>query len=189
MEKFIDFAAQFISIDKEIVECIHNSFKRIELKKKQLLISEGQECNVIGFVINGGFRLYSNNDGVEKNFDFVFETGLVTDYRSFLTGEPSCFNIQAIEDSEIITIHKQVHNKLLEENMKWEQLTRLLDEQLYIYENERFHSLLNDSPETHYLKIIKKYPHFLQRVSQTNLASYFGITRETLSRIRKRVNK
>jgi CRP-like cAMP-binding protein len=163
------------------------TFKK--LRKKQYLLQEGDVCKVIAFVEKGALRSYSIDDNSnERIIQFGLEGWLISDLYSFLTGEPATYNIDAIEDSELVLISKSAHEELLQTMPKYETFTRLNMTGAYLAMQRRLTSIISASVEERYQDFIALYPHIAQRVPQHMIASYMGLTPETLSRIRKRIS-
>lgn len=163
------------------------TFKK--LRKKQYLLQEGDVCKAIAFVEKGALRVYSVDDNsAEHIIQFGLEGWLVSDLYSFLTSEPATYNIDAIEDSELVLIGKSAHEELLQTMPKYETFTRLNITGAYLAMQRRLTSIIGASVEERYQDFIALYPHIAQRVPQHMIASYMGLTPETLSRIRKRIS-
>jgi CRP/FNR family transcriptional regulator, anaerobic regulatory protein len=158
-----------------------------KLKKKEFLLKEGQVCNKITFINAGCFRLFYNIDGEENNIQFFFENSFHTDYNSFLTGEPSLENMQALEPCEIVQFKKSDLYKLYETNPIFEKIGRIMAENAFLSVTKLNKMLTNEEPEQRYLSLLKHRPELVNRVPQHFIASYLGIKPESLSRIRKRI--
>jgi CRP-like cAMP-binding protein len=112
----------------------------------------------------------------------------IADLYSFLTGEPATYNIDAIEDAELVLINKSAHEELLQKFPKYETYTRLNITGAYIAMQKRLTSIISSPLEERYENFTALYPDIVQRVPQHMIASYMGFTPETLSRIRKRMS-
>lgn len=157
-----------------------------KLKKHQFLLSEGDVCRYIGFVNSGCLREYKiDNKGVEHILQFAIEDWWVSDLNSFLTGLPASYNIDALQDSEVLLLEKSAREELLKNCPKMERFFRLLIEANHIATQQRIADSLSASAEERYLKFIKTYPKLFEQVPQNHIASYLGITPQSLSRIRK----
>ena len=162
------------------------TFKK--LRKKQYLLQEGDVCKTIAFVEQGALRAYSLDESdAERIIQFGLEGWTISDLYSFLTGEPATYNIDALEDSELVLISKTAHEELLQTMPKYETYTRLNITGAYLAMQRRLTSIISSSVEERYAEFIALYPHIAQRVPQHMIASYMGLTPETLSRIRKRI--
>ncbi|HCY75378.1 MAG TPA: cyclic nucleotide-binding protein [Ignavibacteriales bacterium] len=161
-----------------------------KLKKHQFLLNEGDVCRYVGFVNSGCLREYKiDNKGVEHILQFAIEDWWVSDLHSFLSGLPATYNIDALQDSEILLLERSAREELLDNCPKLERFFRLLIESNHVATNERIAESLSASAEERYLKFIKTYPELLEQVPQNQIASYLGITPQSLSRIRKELSQ
>ena len=171
-------------------DIVKNYFVPRKLRKKQFLLNEGEVCRYIGFVNSGCMREYTiDSRGNEHIIQFAIEDWWVSDLNSFLSGEPAEYNIDALQDSEILLIEKSARDKLLDECPKMERFFRILIESNHVANHRRITDSLSTSAEEKYLKFIKTYPKLFELVSQNQIASYLGITPQSLSRIRRNLVK
>jgi len=171
-------------------DIVKNYFVPRKLRKKQFLLNEGEVCRYIGFVNSGCMREYTiDSRGNEHIIQFAIEDWWVSDLNSFLSGEPAEYNIDALQDSEILLLEKSARDKLLDECPKMERFFRILIESNHVANHRRITDSLSTSAEEKYLKFIKTYPKLFELVSQNQIASYLGITPQSLSRIRKELSQ
>ena len=171
-------------------DIVKNYFVTRKLRKKQFLLNEGEVCRYIGFVNSGCMREYTiDSRGNEHIIQFAIEDWWVSDLNSFLSGEPAEYNIDALQDSEILLLEKSARDKLLDECPKMERFFRILIESNHVANHRRITDSLSTSAEEKYLKFIKTYPKLFELVSQNQIASYLGITPQSLSRIRKELSQ
>jgi len=157
------------------------------LAKHEPLLRAGEVCTQIAFINQGCLRYYYLKDGSEFNGQFFFEGSWVGDYQSFLTGQPAVQYIDALEDTELLTMSRTDLLTLYTEQPRFERFGRLLAENVVIGSQRRTASLLFDTPEERYLKLIAERPKVVERIPLHHIASYLGIKPESLSRIRKRL--
>jgi CRP-like cAMP-binding protein len=175
--------------DEEFERCT-TFFIPKKLRKHQFLLQEGEVCRSIAFVVKGCLRCYSVDDkGEEHIVQFAIEDWWISDPYSALTGEPSEYNIDALEDSELLLLEKSAEERLLVEIPKFERLFRILLENRFVASQRRINASLSTSAEERYLGFLKTYPAIVRRVSQNQIASYLGITPQSLSRIRKELSE
>lgn len=157
-----------------------------KLKKRQFLLRQGEVCRFKAFVVSGSLRLYRTSaDAVEHVMRFATANWWLNDLESFRSGQPAKGAIDALEDSTLLLWSKENWELLkreipafnaLQENL----LSRSLDAQ-----GDRLYSTISYSAEERYYEFLKSFPDFYHRVPLHMIASYLGVSRETLSRIRK----
>jgi len=156
------------------------------IKKHRFLLNEGDVCKYLGFVNSGCLREYTiDNKGIEHIIQFAIEDWWVSDLNSFLSGLPATHNIDALQDSELLLLEKSAREELLNASPKMDRFFRILLESNYIATRQRVADSLSESAEDRYLKFIKTYPKLFEQIPQNQIASYLGITPQSLSRIRK----
>lgn len=159
-----------------------------KLRKKQYLLQEGDVCKTIAFVEKGALRSYTvDEQGVEHIIQFAIEGWFISDMYSFLTNEPATYTIDAIEDAELVLISKSSNDLLLKQCPKYETFTRELITGAYLAMQKRLTSIISFTLEERYQAFMATYPEIAQRVPQHMIASYMGLTPETLSRVRRRI--
>jgi CRP-like cAMP-binding protein len=159
-----------------------------KFRKKQYLLQEGDVCKYTAFVNTGVLRSYTVDErGNEHIIQFALEDWWITDMYSFLTAEPSTFNIDVLEDAEVLLITKTAQDEMVLQVPKMERFLRLLMQNSLIAMQRRLIGSLNYTAEDKYLQLLDSCPTIVQRVSQHLIASYLGITPETLSRIRRQM--
>jgi len=175
--------------DKEFA-VVKKFFIPKKVRKKQFLLHEGEVCRYVGFVNSGCLREYTiDNKGTEHIVQFAIEDWWVSDLNSFLSGKPAEYNIDALQNSEILLLEKSAREKLLDECPKMERFFRILIESNHIATHQRIIDTLSASAEEKYLKFIATYPKLFELVPQNQIASYLGITPQSLSRIRKELSQ
>ncbi len=159
-------------------------------KKGEYFLKENQIVNEIAFIEKGAMRLYYlSNDGKEVNNHFFLENDYAVSYLDFLKSRPSRYYIQALEECELLTFNAESLQIAYNNSKNWERFGRIIAESAYAVATNRFESFLFLSAKERYLQMLKDYPGFIQRIPLYHLASYLGIERESLSRIRKEIAK
>ena len=175
-----------IQLTEEEKKLSRSFFAPKKLRKKQYLLQEGDVCRHIAFVEKGILRSYTIDEkGNEHIIQFAFEGWWISDQYSFLTGEPSTYNIDALEDSELLLLTRQAEEQMLEKIPQFEKYFRMLIQNSLIAMQRRLAGSLTLSAEQRYQNLTQSCPTIPQRVPQHMMASFLGITPETLSRIRK----
>jgi CRP-like cAMP-binding protein len=189
-ELFFQKFREKVPITPEQQETIKNFLKPKKLRKKQYLLQEGDVCKNIAFVEKGTLKSYSvAEDGTEHIIQFAIEGWTISDLYSFLTGEPAIYNIDALEDAELVLISKSAHEELLRTVPTYETYIRLQITGAYIALQKRLTSIISQPLEERYKHLLSTYPEIVQRVPQHMIASYMGLTPETLSRVRSRMSE
>lgn len=171
--------------DGEFSTCLR-FFTPKRVRKKQFLLREGDVCGQLAFVTSGLLRVYTvDHKGEEHITQFAVEDWWASDLYSFLSGTPSKENIDALEDSEVLLIDRVSRDAMLEAVPRMDRFFRLLMEANLVATRNRVISLMSDSAEQRYLAFLQTYPNLVERVPLNQIASYLGITPQSLSRIRK----
>lgn len=178
-----------IALTEEEFERCTTYFIPKRLRKHHFLLQEGEVCTAMAFVSKGCLRCYSvDAKGDEHIVQFAIEDWWISDPYSLLTGEPSEYNIDALEDSELLLLDRRSEERLLSEIPKFERLFRLLLENRFVATQRRITAALSVPAEERYLGFLKAYPEIVSRVAQAHIASYLGITPQSLSRIRRELS-
>jgi CRP-like cAMP-binding protein len=178
-----------VLLTHEEKELIKNYLTVKKIRKRQYLLQDGDVCKSVGFVEKGALRLYHvSEDGTEHIVQFALEGQFITDLYSFLTNEPSVYNIDAIEDSELVLITKAPSDELRKLSSKYQEYIFQITSEAYIQLEKRLTSISSLTLEERYKDLTANYPDIIQRLPQHMIASYMGLTPETLSRVRKRIS-
>jgi CRP-like cAMP-binding protein len=187
--KYINEHATKPLTDNE-VELVKSAFLPKKLRKKQYLLQEGDVCKYFAFIVKGAMRQYSVDDkGIDHIVYLSIENWWVGDRESFVMLTPSVYNIDAWEDSELLLITRADLLNLLSQVPAIAEMARLMDERNSIAMQRRLNASISFSAEKRYEDFANSYPDFVQRFPQHIIASYLGITKETLSRVRKQISK
>lgn len=162
------------------------SFK--ELKKKEFFLEAGKIQKSIGFITQGLIRsFYIDNDGNEITVGFYSEGEYATHYSSFITQQPSKYSIQCLEPTTLVCLSLENMNSIYQEAPNFERYGRLIAGAILIKQQIRIESFIFQTAEERYLDFIEHYPTLFNRVSLSQLCSYLGIERQTLTRIRQKL--
>jgi CRP-like cAMP-binding protein len=158
------------------------------LRKRQYFLQEGDVCKYQAFVEKGLLRSYTVDDkGNEHILQFASEGWWLADLSSYLTGDPSFLNMDALEDAELMLITKDSWEAAMKKIPALEHYFRIIIQNNLVATQKRLLQSLAESAEEKYNRFLKIYPDCAARVPQHMIASYLGITRETLSRVRRQM--
>ncbi len=188
MEQITNSVKSIVKIN-ETEEAAFTSILSVKtFKKKEFLLEEGRICNKIFFINSGCTRVFYNVDGVENTVQFFFAGGWYTDFQSFLTGQPTVENMQALENAEVVYFEKEDIYKLYNAHPVFDRVGRILAENAFLSISRLNQMMKNQEPEERYLNLLKQRPELVNKIPQHYIASYLGIKPESLSRIRKRLH-
>lgn len=174
------------SLTAEEQSLIMTAFQPKKLRKKQYFVQAGDVCKYVGFIVKGAMRQYSVDDkGVEHVVQLYIEDYWASDRESSIMLTPSNYNIEAWENTELLIITRAEMLDLMEKVPSLVQMIRKMDERNAIANQRRLSSTISNTAEKRYEEFAEDHPQFVQRFPQHLIASYLGITKETLSRIRK----
>jgi len=174
------------SITEDEFDYFKSLFVIKKLRKRQYLLQEGDVCKYQAFVEKGLLRSYTvDKKGSEHILQFASEGWWMADLSSYLTNEPSFLNIDAIEDVEMYLLNKTSWEQAMKKIPVLEHYFRIILQNHLVATQKRLLQSLAETAEEKYNRFLATYPECVQRVPQHMVASYVGVTRETLSRIRK----
>ena len=162
--------------------------KRV-IPKKSTFLKVGTVEDNISFIISGMVRLYipENDKSKEITFGFSFNEQFVSAYDSFLTRKPSLYELQALEDTTMLTISYENLQKVYQITTIGNLIGRLTAERLFLIKSKREQTLLQNTAEERYLNIFKYQPELIEKIPLKYISSYIGVTPQALSRIRKKI--
>lgn len=184
-DDFKSYIAAKAGLTEEEIEMMRSLVIIKKIRKKQLLLQEGDICRYKIFVTNGFLRTYRlRDDGIEHIIRFSPENWWSTDQESYNLQIPSKYNIDALEDSEVLLWTKDNFDRLLAEIPALKTFSERLIGKSFEVSLERIFLNISYTVEERYEQFIKSYPDVFKRVPLHMVASYLGVSRETLSRIR-----
>ncbi|MHA4846458.1 Crp/Fnr family transcriptional regulator [Flavitalea antarctica] len=177
------------SITDEDFQFIESHFTNKKIRKRQYFLEEGGICKYFAFIIKGAMRKYYLDDqGKEHVVDLYVEHWWAGDRESYVMLTPSIYYIEAWEDCELMLITNENKIKLCSQLPSFNEFLLRLDEKNNIATQKRITSAISSSAKVRYDDFANSYPEFLQRFPQHVIASYLGISKETLSRVRSQVS-
>ena len=169
------------------IDLIQSSFTPKKFRKRQYFLQEGEVCKYTAFIVKGAMRQYRVDDEGEEHIIKLFiENWWANDRESFMKQAPSNYFIDAWEDTDALLVTKTNLTELIDRIPALSEWIRKLEVNFAIASQTRLNAAISLSAEERYNDLEKTYPEFLQRFPQHIIASYLGINRETLSRIRSR---
>jgi len=186
LEELKKYIQKKISLSDEQFDLIASTVTARKIKKETLLLKQGDVCSQVFFVSKGLLRAYTlDNAEKEHIIQFGPEDSWVADRNSFYFKEPAMFFVDAIEDSEVIYISREFYEKSEKIIPGFSSFNVMALHNSIRFMQRRINLLLSATAEQRYLDFIELYPNLTLRVPQWMIASYLGITPESLSRVRK----
>lgn len=186
MNNLLQYIRSFFSLSDEGWACLQFALSERVYKKKELMLQEGEICNSLFYIHKGFCKSYYEIDDVVKNTGFYFENEIATNIISFGSGQKSEFNIAACEEVHTVIFNKEKLFEIADKVPEIQTLGRHCIRQ-FASKQEEFSNLFTlYSAQERLAYLEHKYPEMVQRVPLSQLASFLGVARETLSRIRKR---
>ena len=185
MKELIEYILQFGNLNKQQIDLITSKTTEKELRKDDYFVEAGKMFNQVVFILDGILRIcYYNNKGEEITKYFVDESHL---FANPYKGEPMTEYIQAITDCKLIVFSQQDWDELSNTIVGWNDITNKIFQKALVEKLDRRSSLVSEDATTRYLTFLKKFPTLANRVPLSYVASYLGITQQSLSRIRKNI--
>ncbi|WP_298735654.1 Crp/Fnr family transcriptional regulator [uncultured Chitinophaga sp.] len=182
--KLRDHIQQIVPLTDEAFSTISAHFTSRKVRKHQFLIQEGDPVHYSYFVVSGLLKLaHIDANGKEHILHFATEDWWVSDYQAWFNKTKATMSLDCMEDAEVLAITLEDHNKLMAAFPKMEHFFLQKSNLSYIASQQRIISLLSTSAKERYEQFLRQYPSLVQRINKTLLASYLGISRETLSRL------
>jgi CRP-like cAMP-binding protein len=167
-------------------EVIMAAFDRKRMRKRQYFLQEGDVCKYIGFIVKGSSRMFTVDDhGHEHIMRFGLESWWISDQESMVNLTPSSYYIEMLEDSELLVITFPNASELRNKSRCFDETVKVLDKFQTIAMQKRIHAAIGMTAEEKFGDLSRTYPEFLARFPMNMIASYLGLSPETLSRIRK----
>lgn len=188
-EKLIACIREKVTLNDNDAELLRPFFIPKKLRKRQYLLNAGDVCHYITFVDKGLLRSFTVDDeGNEYVVQFAIEGWWISDMGSFTSGKEAMYNIEALEDCELLNLTKPSMEELLTRLPVMERFFRILMQNNIVSLQRRVIAYMSLSAEEKYLRLLEVAPDIMTRAPQQYIASYLSVTPETLSRIRRKVS-
>ena len=189
-EAFENYLKEKANLDAEEISAVRAVSIEKKVRKRQYLLQEGDVCHYECFIVRGCLRTYKvDNNGVDHILRFAVENWWISDRESYNNGSPSKCNIDALENCEVILIDKPDFILLLNTIPKFKIFIDILLARSYDAIQDRVMGAISYSTEEKYQNFITRFPDIFYRVPLHMIASYRGVSRETLSRVRNQFSK
>jgi len=190
IEPLLDYFQEIMPLKNEEKQLVVELFKPRLYRKRQYVLQEGDICNQCNFVVRGCLRMYKvDADGNTHIIQFASENWWIMDLGSFHDRTPSKLSIDTLEDTMILQISYENLLSLYIQAPKFDRIFRVLIENSFVSLQKRLLQNISSNAEERYLSFIQTYPQLSNRLPQTQIASYLGITPEFLSRLRNKQAK
>ena len=190
VEKLFANFDDYIPLDEEERKDLSKKVIERKIKRRQFILQEEDICKHYTFVAEGCFKKFQvDQKGTEHNLQFIAENDWIMEIDSFYNEKPSRVFIEAIEPSIILQITKPDLINLFMSNPKFNRNFRVIIENRFVELENRVLQAISSTAEERYLTFLNQYPKLSQRLHNTQIASYLGITPEFLSKIRKEISK
>jgi len=190
MDQLFDYINRYApnGISKEDFEVVKGFFTSKRLRKRQYFLQEGDVCKHFGFILKGAVRQYTIDDkGNEHIVQLAVENWWVGDRESYTMGTPSLYTIDAWEATDLLLISRQDVLELLQRCPAFSDMVKIMDDRNHIANQRRIASSISASAEKRYTDFLSSYPNLVERFPQHIIASYLGITKDTLSRVKRQL--
>jgi len=184
LQRYRKYVDTIYPLPNEDFDALGKFLKYKHIKKGDYLFEAGMVCKYFWFVGKGSLRLFLQKDDTDINVRFFFENSVVADFVSLNDGKPSLFNLIAMEDCEVLSAYRPFYKAVTNISKSIIQLSANFYQQNFFKEIEHSNSFKIMRPEERYQYLLDNYPLYFQRVPLTHLASYLGMSRKTLGRIR-----
>ncbi|MGN7812812.1 Crp/Fnr family transcriptional regulator [Flavobacterium sp. 22076] len=179
----------YYASDTNIWDGFSNKIEVRIFKKSQIIKEYNQVEKFLNIIIKGSAGLFVWDGNRDICINLLYERSFISDYLSFLNQKPSVIKVEALEDLTLWSIHHEDLKELYSRSQAGLRVGKAVSEMLYIQKQQQQIDLLTLTPQDRYLKLIESRPEIFQRTPLKIIASYLGLTAESLSRIRKRITE
>jgi len=188
--KLLSYFDNYIPLNSKEKEELGKRVVEKKLKRRQFILQENEVCKHYTFVVSGLLKMYAvDGNASEHNIQFACEDEWITDNSSFHSEKPSRLCIEAIEPSVVLQIDKPNLIYLFHNHTKFDRIFRVIAENKNLELQNRVLQNISSTGEERYITFLDQYQHLINRLPNTQIASYLGITPEFLSKIRSTISK
>lgn len=189
MKELIDYILKFGNLTSSQIDLIVSKATKFELHKNEYFSEAGKIPKYVGFVLEGVFRFcYLNKEGEEITHYFIEENSFVTDFPRFEAQIVAAEYVQAVTDCKLLVFSKQDWDEISNRITSWDVISGKIEKSCLITSIESRSHLVSEDATSRYLSFLEKFPTIMTRVPLSYIASYLGITQQSLSRIRKNIH-
>lgn len=190
IKPLLDYFQKVIALNGQEKQLVTELFKPRLYRKRQYVLQEDDICNQCNFIVRGCLRMYKvDTDGIIHIIQFASENWWIMDLGSFHGRTPSELNIDAVEDTMVLQISYDNLLSLYTKEPKFDRIFRVLIENSFVSLQKRMLQNISSNAEEKYLSFLRTYAHLNNRLPQTQVASFLGMTPEFLSRLRNKQGK
>jgi CRP-like cAMP-binding protein len=187
MKELIEYVLQFGNLNKHQIDLIETKITEVELQKDEYFSEAGKIPRQVGFIVDGVVRgCYYNNKGEEITRCFIGENSLVVDYVNFESNNVSSEYLQASTNCKLIVFSKQNWEELSHTIVGWDIIQNKMVQKC-LFQKSRKGPVISQNATTRYLEFMENYPSLINRIPLAYIASYLGVTQQSLSRIRRNI--
>ncbi len=187
MQSLLAYIQSLAPMNAEAMQALHPHIQAVKLNKGDFFVRQGSICQKIAFIESGFLRLFYEVKGRDITRDITEEGTFLSAMQSYISGEPSMESVQAITNCNLWVIQKGKLEGLYDTYPVFERLARKALEDFFVKHQHRIYTLIAESAEARYERLITERPDLIQQVPLQYIASLLGIAQPSLSRIRKRI--
>lgn len=188
MKEMIEYILQFGNLNPKQIDLIKIKAKEVTLQKDEYFSEAGKIAREVGFILDGVIRIcYYNNKGEEVTRYFIDDNNFIVDLNSYVNQIAASEYYQAVTETRMLVFSQSDWNELYQTIVGWESIMSKITSKALLQKVERVSPLVSEDATTRYLSFFEKFPKLVNRIPLIYLASYLGITKSSLSRIRKNI--
>ena len=187
MKELITYMLQFGQLNQQQIELITGVAETVVLQKDEYFSESGKVPKQVGFILSGVIRgCYYTKSGAEITRCLISENSLVVDYVNFEANAPATEYLQACTDCKLLVFSNHAWEELSQTIVGWDLIKNKMVQKC-MFQKSRKGPVISQNASTRYLEFMQNYPSLVNRIPLAYIASYLGITQQSLSRIRKNI--